>query len=137
MKIFLGIVNLIVDKVKWFHRRFAEAFAVVFFIAFVFLLFRPWLMMMDPEAGLMVVDRLERPVIPGLFTVMFFLSFYLFLFFSMPTALKYFYPEKGAKDETFSNDFNLMKSWQRLIIILSVFLLLLLVFSVMHWVLNK
>lgn len=123
------------EILKYIVKTGAELLAAPLFFVLIFLVARPWFYYMDANAGLMTIDNLERPLAPGGFTILFFLGAFAFLFFSVRTVFVWFYQEKPDY-QSFTTDFYSLKAWQRIAIFFAFILLVLLVFCVMHWVLN-
>jgi hypothetical protein len=125
---FIG--KLLWRKANWLSKRFADLPFLILMIAFVFFI-RNLIATYDPEAALSFLDVWERIAQAGVLTVSFSLAFFGFLYFNFRTIFRYLYPESKDKTEiknSFANDFENIKPWQRLLSIPLLFVLLLWLF---------
>lgn len=116
----------------WFFKRFADFPMAIGLIAAVYFI-RKWIVDIDPYAALPFMETWDYVAQAALLTVLFFFSFFAFLYFDFRTIFRYLYPTDKQKKEdlhTFENDFKTIRPWQRLLSIPLLFSLLLLVFWV-------
>jgi hypothetical protein len=116
----------------WFFKRFADFPMAVGLIAAVYFI-RQWIMEVDPYAALSFMETWDYVAQAALLTVLFFFSFFAFLYFDFRTIFRYLYPTEEQKKTdlaTFENDFKTIRPWARLLSIPLLFSLLLLVFWV-------
>jgi len=116
----------------WFFKRFADFPMAIGLVAAVYFI-RKWIMDIDPYAALPFFETWDYVAQAALLTVLFFFSFFAFLYFDFRTIFRYLYPTEEQKKNTlhtFENDFKTIRPWQRLLSIPLLFSLLLLVFWV-------
>ena len=116
----------------WFLKRFADFPMAIGLIATVYFI-RKWIMDIDPYAALPFMETWDYVAQAALLTVLFFFSFFAFLYFDFRTIFRYLYPTEEQKKTdlaTFENDFKTIRPWARLLSIPLLFSLLLLVFWV-------
>jgi hypothetical protein len=114
----------------WFLKRFADFPMAIGLIVAVYFI-RQWIRDVDPYAALTFMETWDYVAQAALLTVLFFFSFFAFLYFDFRTIFRYLYPTEEQKKDTlhtFENDFKTIRPWQRLLSIPLLFSLLLLVF---------